>query len=176
MRILIALTSTLLTSPAWAGPELSLAYHGDFLTHPGLAGRAALPLAGGPRARLQWEAEAGAWWHPKNMLPVYVRTGPAVRLEGPRRGTWGAFAHVGAAEGFLAARTYAVVDGEVETQTLPARPFGVVAGGLELGRSTPRAPFDGWFVRPQVGLRFPTFHGYGVDLAVQVGARLGGAR
>ncbi|MBX2804020.1 MAG: hypothetical protein KTR31_40465 [Myxococcales bacterium] len=173
VRIALVLTS-LAPSTALAGPAWSLAYHGDFLTHPGASARASWPTSDNPRAALHLEAEAGAYWHPKNLVGTFLRAGPALSLEGARGGLWGVFVHGGGLLGTWAAPTY-VVDVDGPRRSLAGRAWATVTPGLELGRRTPGTRgIDAWFVRPQLGMRLPTAHGVGLDLAVQVGLRLGG--
>ena len=161
MTPLLFLSAVALAAP----PELSVAYHGDFITHPGASARTAFGAL---------EVQTGTWWHPKNQTVAYLRTGPAFRFTGPRNGTWGGFAHVGVLGALWAAPTYRVDAGDVRRGPGGDAWINGVAG-LELGRHTPDAPIDGWFVRPQMGARFPTFHGMGLDLAVEIGVRFGGA-
>ncbi len=148
---------------------LALAYHGDFLSHPGLSARAEWgherPLG------VNIEAEAGAYWHPNLMVAVFARTGPALRWTRPHGGTYGAFVNVGFEHGFWAAPTWRVVDGEVSRAWLAGDSWGTASTGVELGHTVAKGAVGAWFVRPQVGLRFPTFHGVGVDLAVAGGVR-----
>lgn len=163
-----------LATTAFAKPTISVGYHGDFVTHPGAAGRVTWDLAGSERLRLEVETQVGGWWHPRNVVALYGRGGPALRLDGKRNGTYALFVHGGAAYGFFATPTYELVDEEVRTVALAGRPWAVVTPGLEFGRRTPKAVFDGWFVRPQMGFRVPTFHGAGIDIAVEAGIRFGG--
>lgn len=161
---------------ALAAPELAVGYHGDLLTHPGLVARGAWTLAGARAVRLSLEGQALGYWHPGLMTVAQLRGGPALRLLGPRGGTWGAFVHGGVSRGWWTAPTYDVADGEVTRARLAGDTWAVVAGGVELGRSVARGPVTGWAVRPQVGLRVPTFHGVGIDLGVDATARFGGGR
>ena len=156
---------TMILAAALAAPELSVAYHGDLLVHPGTSAR--LTQWWGP---VGLEAQSGMYWHPKNQVAVHVRGGPAVRFEGPKHGTWGAFAHVGGIHGFWAARTYSVGT-DVRTKPLAGDTWFALTPGIELGRCTPEKWMAGWFVRPQLGLRFPTFHGHGTDVAIEIGGR-----
>jgi hypothetical protein len=161
------------TSPARAAePTLDVGYHGDFVTHPGVLARGALGL--GPAWSV--EAQVMAYWHPGLMTLTQVRGGPAVRVVGPRSATWGAFAHVGVSRGFWTSPTYAVADGDVSRVLLAGDTWGVLAGGVELGHLVERGRVSAWAVRPQLGLRAPTFHGVGVDLGLDATVRLGGAR
>ena len=109
------------------------------------------------------------------MVTAYLRTGPAVRLTGRRGGTWGAFVHGGLQHGIWATPTYRAEGGEVRRAPLAGDTWWHLASGVELGHTVSRSPIDAWFVRSQVGLRVPTFHGAGIDVAVEVGARFGGA-
>lgn len=159
-----------------AASELAAGLHGDMLTHPGLVARAAVPVAEGERGRLAIEAQALGYWHPGLMTAMQLRAGPAYRRTGSRGSTVGAFAHVGAAHGFWTAPTYDVVDGGVERARLAGDSWAVGAVGLELGHGTALAGLSGWQVRPQVGVRWPTFHGVGLDAGVELSVRFGGGR
>jgi hypothetical protein len=168
--VILLLLGTAVAAPT---PDtLAVAYHGDFLTHPGAAGRAAWRLSNA----VALEAELGGWWHPANMVTAYVRTGPAVRLTGPRGGTWGAFAHGGVQHGIWATPTYRVDDEGLHRAPLAGDTWWHLAAGLELGHTVSTPAVDAWFLRPQVGLRVPTFHGAGIDLALEAGVRFGGGR
>ena len=173
--VLLVLAPTARSEP----PPIAAAYHGDFLVHPGatlrIEGPAARSSAG--RRALLVEAQATTWWHPRNMLALQLRAGPALRLVGPRGGLWGAFAHLGAMRGTWATPSYRVDgQGAVSRAPLAGDAWWVVATGIELGRELHTGRLDAWFVRPQLGLRLPTVRGYGLDLAVEVGVRFGGAR
>lgn len=153
---------------ASSSPELAVAYHGHVITHPG----ATVRLAWRPserRVAFQPEVEAGGWVHPRQQVALFVRGGAALTHHGRRGGRHAWFVHVGPQRSTWTVPTYRVDDAGI------SRPWGAgqwwLAGtmGLELGRRT-------WFVRPQVSLRGPSFHGLGSDIALQVGARLGGGR
>jgi hypothetical protein len=154
-------------SPAFPD-EISLAYYGDFATHPGLTSRADWVLHG-DRLAVLLELEAGGYWHPNHMVALLARTGPALRWTGSRGGLWGLFAHVGVEHGFWATPTYTVEDGKVEPTVLPGDTWGTFATGLEFGHTLPGDVLGAWFVRPQGGLRFETFHNVGIDLAIAAG-------
>lgn len=154
-----------------AEPTLDVGYHGDLVTHPGLLARGSLRLA----TTLSLEAQAMAYWHPGLMTVAQLRAGPAVRVVGPRSGTWGAFVHAGGSRGFWTAPTYEVSDGDVSRVALAGDSWAAFAGGIELGHLVERGPVSAWAVRPQVGLRAPTFHGVGIDLGLDATVRLGGA-
>ncbi|MCB9689835.1 MAG: hypothetical protein H6738_23385 [Alphaproteobacteria bacterium] len=157
-----------------ATPALAVAYHGDLITHPGVIGRAAVPLAAGQRGSVEAELQAGVVWHPSLMTSLQARTGLGARLLGPRGGTWGAFAHVGASRGFWTSPTFTVDDdGEVRRTPLAGDEWLTFAFGPELGHQV-RGPLEAWYVRPQLGLRFPTFHGVGIDAGLELGVRFGG--
>jgi hypothetical protein len=156
-----------------AALELSLGLHGDFFSHPGVVARGALPVAG--PANL--EVQGLVYWHPGLMTATQLRAGPAVRVTGPRGGTWGAFVHGGVTHGFWTAPTYSVAPtGEVRRQAFAGDTWAAVVGGVELGHTLRSGPFAGWTARPQFGLRIPTFHGVGWDLGVDIALRLGGDR
>lgn len=149
---------------------LALAYHGDLLTHPGASARA--EWAPERAAAVGLEAEAGGYWHPTLMVALFARVGVGARWTRPHGGTYGAFANAGLERGLWAAPVYRVSDGEVSRAWLAGDSWATTSAGLELGHTLSDGPFDAWFVRPQVGLRIPTFHGVGVDLAVAGGVRL----
>lgn len=153
-------------------PALDLGYHGDLFTHPGLLARGSIEVA----RPLSLEAQAMAYWHPGLMVLGQLRAGPAIRRVGPREGTWGAFVHGGVSRGFWTAPTYQVSGGAVSLVPLAGDTWGVVAGGVERGHRVARGPISAWSVRPQVGLRFPTFHDFGVDVGLDATVRLGGVR
>jgi len=158
-------------SPA-APDEVALAYYGDFITHPGASGRVDWPLNGDDPFAVLVEVEVGGYWHPNLMVALFARTGPELRWTGPKGGLYGAFAHVGVEHGFWAAPTYRVEGGEVRTVALAGDSWGVFAAGLDFGHTLPGEVARGWFARPQFGMRFPTFHTVGFDLAVEVGVKL----
>ena len=166
-------TLVLFFSAASATPlradHASLAYHGDFISHPGIDGRLDWRITDSGRLTLALEAESGSFWHPHNIVAIYARTGPAVRLESSSGARLGAFVHAGVQHGFLAAPTYMVEDGRVIRKRLAGESWLTVTSGLELGHTLSHTALDGWFVRPQLGLRFPSFYGYGLDLAVSAG-------
>lgn len=162
---------------AHAAPELALGVHGDFLTHPGVVVRGALAVAEVGALVANLEAQGLVYWHPELMTAGQLRAGPAVRWTGPRRGTWGAFVHGGLTHGLWTSPTFVVEpDGEVKRRVLAGDTWAAVVGGLELGRTMDSATFAGWAVRPQFGLRMPTFHGAGWDVGLDVALRLGGGR
>lgn len=161
---------------ALAAPELSVAYHGDLLVHPGLDGRTEVPLWSGGRTTLSLAHDAGVYWHPSNLLGFFVRTGPSLRAIGRRKGTWGASLQVGGLAGPWATTTYRVDDRGVR-RTLAGKAWLTATASLELGRQTPEVAFAGWFVRPQLTVRGPVAaHAAGYDPAVQIGVRLGGGQ
>lgn len=157
-----------------ATPQAAIGYHGDLLTHPGVVGRAEILAVSGERGSLNWEVQGGVHWHPSLMTSLQARTGLGARWVGPRRGTWGAFAHVGAARAFWTSPTFAVDQGAVVRRPLSGDQWLVVASGLELGRATSSPVVAGWAFRPQLGLRAPTYHGVGIDLGLELSLRLGG--
>lgn len=151
-------------SPAHATPDLSLAYHGHVLTHPGAAAR--LAWRSERRWALQPELETGLWVHPRHQLALYARGGAALSHHGPRDGLHELFVHVGGQRSTFLVPTYEVGD-DVQRAPFAGRWWGTATAGIGLGRGA-------WFVRPQLTLRAPYFHGLGTDFAVQIGARLGG--
>ncbi|MEN0065721.1 MAG: hypothetical protein AAGA48_26520 [Myxococcota bacterium] len=153
---------------AKAGPNLALAYHGHGLTHPG----ATVRLAWRPsdrRVAFQPEVEGGGWVHPRHQLALFVRGGIALSHHGRRGGRHGLFAHVGPQRSTWTVPTFAVGDGDVSRRPLSGQWWLTGTAGVTLGRKS-------WFVRPQLSLRGPHFHGLASDVAVQVGALLGGAK
>lgn len=157
-----------------AAPALDVGYYGDLVTHPGALARGSVALASARSVTWALEGQALTYWHPGLFTLAAGRMGPALRLVGPRDATWGLFLHGGVAHGFWAAPTFEVVDGGVRRTPLSGDTWAVVASGVELGHAISRGPLRAWAVRPQVGLRAPTFHGVGIDLAVEATARLGG--
>jgi hypothetical protein len=157
---------------ARAAPELALGLHADTLTHPGLLARGAWPL--GRVGAL--EAQALAWWHPGHMTATQLRAGPALRWTGPRGGTWGAFVHLGACRGWWTSPTWEAEGEEVQRVRLAGDSWATATAGLELGHTTQAAGLAGWALRPQLGVRYPTFYGMGVDVALELAVRWGGAR
>ncbi|MFT4979756.1 MAG: hypothetical protein ACI8S6_005668 [Myxococcota bacterium] len=154
-----------------AADERTLAYYGDFIAHPGLDGRLGWSLSEGTRWSLQAEARAGGFWHPHNQLALYARVGPSIRRTGAHGGSLGAFLHAGVQHGFSAAPTYTVEDGVVKTVPLAGDTWATLTPGLELGRPLEHAALEGWFLRPQVTLRMPSFYTVGIDVALEVGVR-----
>lgn len=152
---------------ARSGPELALAYHGHVITHPGAALRLSWP--GEQRVTVQPEIEVGSWIHPRHQLALFARGGAALVHRGKRGGHQGLFLHLGGQRSTWIVPTYAVDEGDVSRRTLAGQSWLVGTAGISLGRKA-------WFVRPQLSLRGPQFHGFGSDFAVQVGARLGGAK
>ncbi|MEM6926675.1 MAG: hypothetical protein AAF602_07095 [Myxococcota bacterium] len=161
MLLLLAGTTAL------ARPDLALAYHGHVFTHPGASAR--LAWRGDQRVALQPEAEVGSWVHPRHQVAVYARGGVSLSHHGKRGGRHELFAHLGAQRSTWIVPTYRVDGDEMARRALSGQGWLVGTAGMSLGRNA-------WFVRPQVSLRGPHFHGFGSDFAVQVGAFLGGGR
>jgi hypothetical protein len=151
--------------------DAALAYFGDFLVHPGVSGRLGWQLNASPRTQVLLEAQLGGYWHRNNMVAVHARTGPAVRWTDQGGTSLGAFVHLGAQQGFWATPTYTVDDGEVHKAPLAGDQWVVVVMGGDVGHRLRSAALDAWFIRPQVALRAPTFHRYGVDLVIEGGVR-----
>lgn len=153
------------STAAFAAPDLSVAYHGHVITHPGASVRAAWPL-GESRVHLQPEVEGGAWVHPRHQLALFGRGGLALAHRGKRGGRHALFAHVGGQRSTWLVPTVRVGDdGELSQRALAGQWWGTVTAGVELGRNR-------WFTRPQLSWRGPYFHGLGTDFAVQVGVQL----
>ncbi len=144
--------------------------YGDFLTHPGVAAREEIPVGRSPASL---DAAGLVYWHPGLMTAFELSAGPSVRMTGGRRSTYGAFAHLGVMRGFWTAPTWSVDESGVRRVPLAGDLWGTTAFGVGLGRVT-----EGWItgfeVRPQVHLRFPTFHGVGIDPAIELSVRVGG--
>lgn len=160
--------SVLLGATAFGAPSIHVGYHGHLVTHPGLAARVAWnrPVEGWA---IQPEAELGAWVHPRNQLATYLRGGAAIAHRGSKGGTHDLFVHLGGQRSTFLVPTYELDDGAPTTAVLAGQWWATATVGVGLGR-------DRWFVRPQLTLRAPHFHAVGTDVAVQVGARLGGGR
>ncbi len=152
--------------------EAALAYYGDFLVHPGVSGRLGWQLNANPRVQVLLEAQLGGYWHRNNMVAFHARTGPALRGTTQGGTSLGAFVHVGAQQGFWATPTYTVDDGGVHKVPLAGDQWLVIGMGGDVGHTLRGEAVDAWFLRPQVDLRVPTFHRYGVDLVIEGGVRL----
>lgn len=162
----------LLSGLAVAAP-VEVGVHMDTLAHPGVVVRSALPLAGDT---LSLEGQALAYWHPELMTALELRAGPAIEHIGKRGGIVGAYAHVGVEHGFWTSPTWKVEDGEVSRARFTGDTWGVGAFGIELGHELERSRFASWSIRPELAARVPTFHGMGLDAAVEATVRLRGKR
>jgi hypothetical protein len=162
----------LLSGLALAAP-VELGVHMDTLTHPGVGVRSELPLAG---KTLFLEGQALAYWHPELMTALELRAGPAIEHIGKRGGIIGAYAHVGVEHGFWTSPTYTVDNGDVQRARFTGDTWGVGAFGIELGHELERSRFASWSIRPELAARVPTFHGMGLDAAVEGTVRFGGKR
>jgi hypothetical protein len=173
----LVLFAVLLAAPVARATDLgpdswALAYYGDFLTHPGALGRAEWDLDAGDRGGLVLEAEVGTYWHPENMVATFARVGPALRWDWQRGTRLGIFAHAGGEWGAWATPSFRVVEGgDVHRAFLSGDTWVLAAAGVDVGHRVRGDTFDAWFVRPQLGLRIPTFYGAGIDLAVEGGLR-----
>lgn len=153
-------------------PTVEFGYHGDLITHPGVLARGSMAVT----RPVSLEAQAMAYWHPGLMTVAQLRAGPAFGWVGPRGASWGAFVHGGVSRGFWTAPTYQVAGGRVSRLALAGDAWAVLAAGVALGHAVESGPLAAWTVRPQVGLRVPTFHGAGIDVGVDLTVRLRGAR
>lgn len=161
---------------AQAAPQLALGVHGDTLTHPGLLVREAVPVAEHGALLLSVEAQGLVYWHPGLMTAAQLRAGPSLRLTGPHAGTWGAFAHAGVCHGWWTAPTWKVDGTEVKRVHFAGDSWAIGVVGLELGHEIEGGRLSGWAFRPQLGVRYPTFHGVGLDAGLELAVRFGGTR
>ncbi|MEL6341652.1 MAG: hypothetical protein AAFV53_00870 [Myxococcota bacterium] len=171
MLILTTLLNAALAAPLGAD-ELAIAYHGDFITHPGVDGRLSWTLNDHPSRPFSLETEIGGYWHPRNLVAAYVQAGPSVRWETKRGSTYGLFAHVGAQHGFYAAPTYTTEGGAVQRARLAGDSWWTLRAGPEFGHTLKGESLNAWFIRTQIGLRLPTVHTVGLDFAVSAGVRI----
>ncbi|MCB9676238.1 MAG: hypothetical protein H6737_14040 [Alphaproteobacteria bacterium] len=166
-----ALAAMLAAAPAWAAPvDRAIAYHGDFIVHPGASGRLGWSLAASERTALVLETQADVFWHPRDRYAFTQRVGPCVRWR-PGAAQLGAFLHAGVQEGVWASPTYRVDGDTVRRPGIAGDAWLVGVAGVEVGHAL-RGALETWLIRPQVAVRFPTFYGTSTDLGLELGVTL----
>lgn len=168
--MLFALLGAALAAP----PDIAVAYHGHTLTHPGASATLGWSLVDGRAGAVRAEVAADAWWHPRHQVALTAHAGPTWIWTGRKGRELGLLAHAGVMRGTWTNPTFTVEDGAVERVPLAGRTQALAVVGLHTGRELD-GPLDAWFLRPQVGMRFPDLYAPGLDFAVQAGVRWGGA-
>lgn len=155
-----------------AAPEPRLGAYGHLITHPGFTASLAWPLA----ARAGWSAWAGpalgAYWHPRYQVATWVGGELTARHQGDKAGQQELFLSTGPLRATWAAPTY---DAAGARERLAGDAFWSATAGLGFGRTTDLGPLSAWSLRPQLSVRFPHARGVGLDAALELSLRFGGA-